>query len=197
MHNDRLRQQLDFIVEIDKAKNVFRQTYLMDGKRFENDAEHSWHIAIMAFLLKEYAAEPGLDVFRVVRMLLAHDLVEIDAGDTYCYDEEAGRNKARREQEAADRIFALLPTGQGAELRALWEEFEAMETPESRYAAALDRLQPLLHNFLTEGRAWREHGITRGQVRARNHHIADGAPVLWEYAENLIDEAVEKGYLLP
>ena len=196
MDSERLRQQLDFVVEIDKAKNIFRQTYLMDGKRFENDAEHSWHIAIMAFLLAEHVAEPDLDVSRVVRMVLVHDLVEIDAGDTYCYDEEAGKDKAEREQAAADRIFAMLPSDQGAVMRELWEEFEAMQTPESRYAAALDRLQPLLHNYLTEGRAWRAHGITREQVRSRNHHMAAGAPALWEYAENLIDQAVEKGYLL-
>jgi putative hydrolases of HD superfamily len=197
MDNERLRQQLDFIVEIDKAKNIFRQTYLMDGKRFENDAEHSWHLGIMAFLLLEHAAEPGLDVFRVVKMVLAHDLVEIDAGDTYCYDEEAGKDKAARELAAAERIFGLLPPDQGAELRALWDEFEATETPESRYAGALDRLQPLLHNYLTDGRAWRAHGISRAQVIARCHPIATGAPALWKYAEELIDSAVDKGYLLP
>ncbi len=197
MDSERLRRQLDFVVEIDRAKNVFRQTYLMDGKRFENDAEHSWHLAIMAFLLIEYASEPELDVLRVVKMVLVHDLVEIDAGDTYCYDEEAGRDKAQREQAAAARIFGILPGDQGVELRALWEEFEAMETPEARYAAALDRLQPLLHNYLTEGRAWRAHGISRAQVIERCHHIAAGSPVLWGYTGELIDRAVEKGYLLP
>ena len=194
-HSERLARQMEFILEIDKLKQIVRQTSLADGSRRENDAEHSWHLAMMAVLLAEYAAEPEIDLARVVRMLLVHDLVEIDAGDTYHYDEEGSRDKAEREQKAADRIFGLLPADQGAELRGLWEEFEARQTPEARYAAAMDRLQPNLLNLHTEGKIWREHGITSRQVIARNCHMAEGAPELWRYAESRIREAVAKGHL--
>ena len=193
----RLQQQLRFILEIDRLKQVFRQTYLLDGSRKENDAEHSWHLAVMAMLLAEHAAGDGIDVPRVMKMVLVHDLVEIDAGDTFCYDEAGNATKAAREQAAADRLFALLPADQGAEIRSLWEEFEARATPEARFAAALDRLQPLLHNLHTEGRAWREHGVTAEMVIARNRHIADGAPALWALVERLIRAAVAKGHLAP
>jgi len=195
MTDDRLSRQIGFVREIDKLKAVFRQTWLLDGSRKENDAEHSWHLATMAMLLGEHAAEPGIDVARVVRMTLVHDLVEIDAGDTFVYDEAGARDKARREQAAADRLFALLPPDQAAEMRALWEEFEARQTPEARFAAALDRLQPLLHNYYTQGAAWREHGVKLAQVLDRNRHMAEGAPRLWAFAERLIRDAVEKGYL--
>lgn len=191
----RLRKQLDFIVEIDKLKEVDRRTLLMSGKRYENDAEHSWHLALMVILLQEYAAGKRLDTLKVLKMVLIHDLVEIDAGDTYCYDAQGARDKAAREIRAANRLFRLLPPGQGKEFRRLWEEFEKMQTPESRFAAALDRLQPLMHNFKTQGRIWKKHGITKGQVVARNRHIGTGAPVLWQFAESLIREAVRKGYL--
>ena len=194
-HADRLARQMEFILEIDKLKQVLRQTSLADGSRRENDAEHSWHLAVMAVLLAEYAAEPQLDLARVVKMLLVHDVVEIDAGDTYHYDEAGNRDKAEREQAAADRLFALLPADQEAELRGLWEEFEARQTPEARYAAALDRFQPNLLNYRTQGRLWREHGVTSAQVIARNCHMAEGAPALWQYAESLIHDAVAKGYL--
>ena len=150
----------------------------------------------MAPLLLEYGP-PGLDLQRILRVVIIHDLVEIDAGDTYCYDEAGNRDKAEREQRAADRIFGLLPDDQRAEFRGLWEEFEAMETPEARFAAALDRLQPLLHNYHTGGRKWREHGIRKSQVIARNRHIADGAPALWRYAKKMIDDAVAQGMLAP
>jgi len=193
----RLAEQIRFVVEIDKLKSVFRRTYLMDRSRRENDAEHSWHLAVMAILLSEYAAERDIDVLRVVKMVLLHDLVEIDAGDTFCYDEAAHADKPRREQAAADRIFPLLPADQGTDLRALWDEFEARQTPDARFAAALDRLQPLLHNYHTEGAAWREHGVTADRVFARNRHMAEGAPKLWEYAAGFIRDAVEKGYLAP
>lgn len=195
--SDRLAAQIRFLTEIDRLKSVMRQTWLLDGSRLENDAEHSWHLAVMALLLGEYAAEPEVDMARVARMLLVHDLVEIDAGDTYLYDEAANADKAERELRAADRIFALLPADQGEALRALWEEYEAGETPEARFAAALDRLQPLIHNVLTEGRAWRHHGIHAGQVLGRVCSIADGSPALWAYAQSLIREAVERGYLAP
>jgi putative hydrolase of HD superfamily len=191
----RLAQQIDFIVEIDKLKRVFRQTWLMDQSRKENDAEHSWHLAVMVILLQEHAKEQGLDLLRVLKMVLIHDLVEIDAGDTFVYDAVGALDKAQREQRAADRIFNLLPADQAAELRRLWDEFESRSTPESRYAAALDRLQPILHNYFTEGRAWREHGVTSEMVTARNRHIAEGSPALWEFVEGLIRDAVAKGYL--
>jgi len=195
--SQRLQRQLEFVREVDRLKHVFRQTYLLDGSRKENDAEHSWHLALMAVLLAEHAAGGGLDVGRVVKMVLVHDLVEIDAGDTFCYDAEGNRTKAIREQAAADRIFGLLPADQGAEVRGLWEEFEARRTPEARFAAALDRLQPLMHNYFTQGRAWREHGIAADEVIARNRHIADGSPELWAFAEWMIRDAVRQGWLAP
>ena len=193
--DDRLARQIGFLLEIDKLKRVLRQTWHLDQSRKENDAEHSWHLAVMAVLLAEYAAEPELDLGRVVKMVLVHDLVEIDAGDTFAYDEVAARDKPEREQRAADRIFHLLPPDQAQEVRRLWDEFEARHTPEARYAAALDRLQPILHNIHTQGRAWREHGVTSDRVLARNRHMADGAPQLWQFAEGLIRDAVRKGHL--
>ncbi|MCD6364934.1 MAG: HD domain-containing protein [Planctomycetes bacterium] len=191
----RLDKQMQFILEIDKLKGVFRQTYLLDGSRKENDAEHSWHLAMMAILLCEYAAGTNIDVTRVIKMVLIHDLVEIDAGDTFCYDEQGNKTKERREQAAAERIFRILPADQAAEIRSLWDEFEARETSEARFAAALDRLGPLLHNYNTQGKAWREHGVTVDQVLARNEHIAEGSQTLWRYAKAMITDAVTKGYL--
>jgi len=192
--DDRLRRQIEFLIEIDQVKGVFRQTWLMDGSRRENDAEHSWHLAVMAVLLAEYA-EPDLDLPRVVKMVLVHDLVEIDAGDTFVYDRDADPGWAAREREAADRIFGMLPPDQAEELRGLWDEFEARATPEARFAAALDRLQPILHNYQTQGRVWREHGVTSDRVIAQNRHMAEGAPRLWQYARELIRDAVARGYL--
>jgi putative hydrolase of HD superfamily len=195
MSAERLQKQIQFIIEIDKLKKIMRQTYLMDQSRKENDAEHSWHLSVMAILLAEYAKDDQIDVFHVLKLLLIHDLVEIDAGDTFCYDASGNSNKLDREIKAADRIFNLLPEDQARYFRELWDEFEARKSPESRFAAALDRLQPLLHNSRTKGGTWREHHIKRNQVIQRNSPIDDGAPVLWEYAAGLIDEAVEKGYL--
>jgi putative hydrolase of HD superfamily len=192
---DRLGRQMAFIREIDKLKSVYRRTLLMDGARFENDAEHSWHLAVMAALLAEYANDHGVDIGKVIRMVLAHDIVEIDAGDTYCYDTAGHGDKAARETRAAERLFGLLPDDQAAEWRALWEEFEARETPEAKFAAALDRVQPLLHNFQTQGIVWRQHGITSERVTERNHHVVEGSKALWTYAEGLIREAVSRGYL--
>jgi putative hydrolase of HD superfamily len=197
MDHDRLARQMQFVVEVDKLKQVLRQTWLLDQSRRENDAEHSWHLALMVVVLAEYAASEGLDLLRVLKMVLVHDLVEIDAGDTFVYDDQRARDKADRERRAADRIFDILPPDQATELRGLWEEFEARQTPESRFAAALDRLQPLMHNYHTQGRAWQAHGITSRQVVARNRHMIEGAPELWEYAETLISSAVERGYLDP
>jgi putative hydrolase of HD superfamily len=193
----RLDRQIAFILEIDKLKTVLRRTVLIDRSRQENSAEHSWHIALMAVLLEEHAAERGLELLRVVKMLLVHDLVEIDAGDTFVYDAPGQVDKPEREQRAAERLFGLLPPDQGAEVMDLWQEFEARETPEARYAAALDRLQPLLHNLHTEGHSWRLHGVRREQVVAINGHLDHGAPALWRRIIVLLDEAVERGHLQP
>lgn len=192
---NRLRRQIEFLLEIDKLKGIVRQTLLTDGSRRENSAEHSWHLAVMAMVLSGYAKEEKIDLLRVLKMVLAHDLVEIDAGDTYCYDEDGNIDKLEREKKAAERIFGLLPEEQAAEFRELWDEFEARETAEAKFAAALDRLQPLLNNYRTYGQMWQKHGIGSGQVIARNEHIDEGAPALWEYAAELIRDAVAKGYL--
>jgi putative hydrolases of HD superfamily len=191
---DRLPQQIGFIVEIDKLKTVLRQTLLIDRSRRENTAEHSWHLAMMAITLADYADRP-IDIGRVIRMLLVHDLVEIDAGDTFVYDVAANQDKAEREAAAAERIFGLLPLDQGTELRSLWQEFEARTTPDAAFAAALDRLQPLLHNYHTEGSTWRQHGITVEQVVTLNRTIANGSQRLWEYTERLIEDAAARGFL--
>ncbi len=195
MDAGRLGRQIGFILEIDKLKSVLRRTWLTDQSRRENSAEHSWHLALMTVLLREYAAEKDLDVLRVVKMVLIHDLVEIDAGDTLVYDTVGARDKRAREEKAADRLFRLLPPDQAAEIRGLWEEFEDRRTPEARYAAALDRLQPILHNYHTQGRAWKEHGVTSAMVIDRNQHIAEGSPSLWEFVQGLVRDAVAKGYL--
>ncbi len=192
---DRFRQQLRFILEVDKLKQVLRQTILLDRSRRENSAEHSWHIALTVLLLSEYAGDPKVDLFRVMRILLIHDLIEVDAGDTYCYDEQGRQDQAQREQAAADRIFNILPPDQAADLRALWDEFEARKTPESRFANALDRLQPFLHNYFTEGQTWLANDIQSDQVKARMRPVNDGAPFLWNYVKTLIDDAVDKGFL--
>ncbi len=192
--SDRLEQQIRFILEIDKLKTVLRRSYLLNGSRYENSAEHSWHLAVMALVLAEHANEP-VDLCRVLKMLLVHDIVEIDAGDTYCYDEVANQDKAERERRAAERLFGLLPPDQRDELRALWEEFEARQTPEAKFAAALDRLMPLMHNFFTGGRSWQEHGVTLEQVLERNSPTAEGSATLWAFAKRLIDQAVEQGLL--
>jgi putative hydrolase of HD superfamily len=194
MSQDRLQQQINFILEIDRLKQIFRQTLISDGSRRENDAEHSWHLSVMAALLVEYGPA-GVDLARVMKMLLVHDLVEIDAGDTYCYDATACLTQKEREIASVDRIFALLPQDQAKEIREIWDEFEARATPEARYAAALDRAQPVLLNYRTQGKSWREHDISRAQVIERNAHIEAGAPRLWEYILGLIDEATAKGWL--
>jgi len=194
MTDARLEQQLRFLLEIDRLKHVLRRSYLLGATRRENSAEHSWHVAVMALVLAEYSIET-VDLARVVTMLLVHDIVEVDAGDTYVYDEAAVASRAERERRAATRLFELLPPDQAAELGALWEEFEAKATPEARFATALDRLMPVLHNLETGGRSWREHGITADRVIARNRGMAEGAPALWEYARARIEEAVAKGHL--
>lgn len=190
----RLDQQLSFIVELDKLKNVIRQTLLIDNSRRENSAEHSWHLATMAALMQEYAGEP-VDLLRTIKMLLVHDVVEIDAGDTFAYDTAGYVDKDSREQKAAARIFGLLPDEQGRELRGLWEEFEARKTPESKYANALDRLQPLLHNARTEGGTWRIHNVTVDQVIKRMEPIKIGMPRIYPMVEKVIEDACEAGWI--
>jgi putative hydrolase of HD superfamily len=194
MTGSRLLQQLEFLLELDKAKSIFRQSYVTDGSRKENDAEHMWHLAMFVLVLAEHAGEP-IDVTKVLTMVLVHDIVEIDAGDVFVYDEAARAAKAAAEVAAADRLFGLLPPDQGARFRAAWEEFEAKETPDARFAAAVDRLQPLLLNLTTEGRSWREHGIGADRVLALNARIADGSRALWDHVRTLIEDAVAKGHL--
>ena len=191
---DRLEQQIAFIVEIDRLKTIVRQNYLADGSRRENTAEHSWHVTLMAVILSEHAAEP-VDRARVLELLLVHDLVEIDAGDTFAYDSAGEQTKAAREQAAAERIFGLLPAAQAAYLRAAWDEYEASETPEARFALSLDRLMPMIHNSLTEGRAWQANGVAADKVRHRAESISRGAPALGELAAKLIESSVAAGFL--
>ena len=191
---DRLEQQIAFIVEIDRLKTVIRQNYLADGSRRENTAEHSWHVTLMAMILSEHAAE-AVDSARVLELLLVHDLVEIDAGDTFAYDSVGEQSKAAREQAAAERIFGLLPAAQAERLRAAWDEYEASETPEARFALSLDRLMPMIHNSLTEGRAWRANGVSADKVRHRAESISRGAPALGALANTLIESSVAAGFL--
>lgn len=191
MH-ERLKKQLDFILEIDKAKNILRQTHLSGHGRRENDAEHSWHMAIMAVLLKEYANEE-VDVLKVITMLLIHDLVEIDAGDTYAYDEKGNESRPERERRAADRIYGMLPEDQGWKLRELWEEFEAYESPEAKYAHMLDNFQPLILNDSNDGGDWRSHGVKKSQIYKRNAKTAQGSETVWSYMQELIQNNIVKG----
>lgn len=188
----RLEQQLAFILEIDKVKKIFRQNYLADASRRENDAEHSWHIALMAILLKEYASEE-VDVSKVMTMVLIHDLVEIDAGDTYAYDEVGAATKEEREKRAAERIFGLLPEDQGKYFRALWDEFEEYETADARYAHLLDNFQPFLLNNAAGGISWVEHQVHKWQICKRNEKTGETSPEIWEYMERVIEENIAKG----
>ncbi len=192
-----LSASLRFLREADKLKAVVRQSRLsFDPERRENDAEHSWHLALMAVVLAEQAAGPGIDLLQVLRMVLVHDIVEIDAGDTFLYDEKAASSQAEREAAAAQRLFGLLEEPRQSELKGAWEEFEARATPEARFARALDRMQPILQNLYTDGVSWRAHGVTAAQVRERNRAIVlEGAPALWPHLEALIDEAVRRGFL--
>lgn len=189
---NRLEQQLSFIMELDKVKQIMRQTYLADGSRKENDAEHSWHLTLMAFVLAEYANEP-VDVCKLMKMVMLHDIIEIDAGDTYAYDTTGNASKRQRELRAAERIYRLLPADQAAEYRGLWDEFEAMETPEAKFANTLDKIQPLLLNHASGGRSWQEHGVKESQIRGRNARTAEGSESLWQYAASLIEENIRKG----
>lgn len=190
----RLHKQIQFIVEVDKVKNIFRQTYLADANRKENDAEHSWHLALMAVLLKDYMEEEA-DLIKVMTMVLIHDLVEIDAGDTYAYDEKGAVTKRDREEKAADRIFGLLPEDQENEFRNLWEEFEAYETAEAKYAHLLDNFQPLLLNDASGGKSWTEHGVHKSQVYKRNERIPETSGMIWEQIQAIVQKHIEQGHL--
>jgi len=192
---ERLKKQIEFIVEIDKLKLIMRQNRLIGTDRNENDAEHSWHLAIMAILLAEYAETKDIDVLKVVKMVIIHDLVEIDAGDTFCYDEKGYEDKECRENKAAERIFNILPQDQAQEIWELWREFEEMNTPEARFAACLDRLEPLLLNYHTSGHTWKKPGVTSDKVLKRAEVMKQGAPQLWEYANELIENSIKKGIL--
>lgn len=194
---ERLERIFQFIQEIDKEKFIGRQTYLSDGLRKENDAEHAWHLAVMTILLAGYANEP-IDVLKTVTMLLIHDIVEIDAGDTYAYDEEAKKTQKEREEKAARRIFGLLPKEEGKFLYNLWREFEAQETSEARFARTMDNLQPMMLNHAADGKAWTEHQVSLDQILRRNVNTGKGSEVLWDYARtHFLDPNLEKGRILP
>ena len=192
--DDRLKQQLDFALEIDKEKNIFRQTHLSGHGRNENDAEHAWHMAIMAYLLQEYANEP-VDIGRVMLMCLIHDIVEIDAGDTYAYDTEGLKTQKAREDAAKERIFSLLPEDQKQKLTQLFDEFEEFQTPESKFAHAMDNLQPLLLNNSNGGGDWREHGVSAKQVYSRQQKTRQGSEKLYQVTDQILKEHIRKGNL--
>jgi putative hydrolase of HD superfamily len=194
MIDERLAQQLAFIVEVDKLKTILRQTSLIDNSRRENDAEHTWHLCLMAVLLQEYANGP-IDLLKALKMLIVHDIVEIDAGDTFAYDTAGHADKAEREQRAADRLFGLLPADQGAELKALWYEFEEQQTPEAKFALAIDRLQPMLLNYHSGGGGWKRNGIAANRVYKRAETIAPGSQALRDAARTYIERAVAEGIL--
>lgn len=192
--DERLKKQLDFALEIDKEKNIFRQTHLSGHGRNENDAEHAWHMAIMAYLLREYSNEP-IDITRVMLMCLIHDVVEIDAGDTYAYDEEGKKTQKAREEAAKERIYSLLPEDQKKELSAIFDEFEESKTPESKFAHAMDNLQPLMLNNSNDGGDWREHGVSAEQVYGRQKRTKEGSEKLYEITDQIIKKHKERGNL--
>ena len=194
---DRIQKQMAFLIEADKIKNIFRINHITDGTRRENDAEHSWHLCLLAIILSEHANYKELDLLKVLKMLLIHDIVEIDAGDAYVYDAAAKAAQHAKEVKAADRLFNILPDDQAKEYRALWDEFEERKTPEAKFAAGLDRLHPMLMNLHSQGKSWLEHDIKAEQVKAINQHMQEGSEVLWEYAlQNIIAKAEEENYLV-
>ena len=194
MNLERFQKQIDFILEADKEKNILRQTHLTNHGRRENDAEHSWHLALMAIVLEEYAAEP-VNLGRVLAMVTVHDLIEIYAGDTFAFDAAANQDKAQREEAAAEKLFGMLDKEQGQELRQLWEEFDAMNTADSCFAASLDRIQPFMHNVLTEGHTWKLGTVTKEQVYRRMAPVKTGTPALWPWLESQVAAAIEKGWI--
>jgi putative hydrolase of HD superfamily len=192
--SSRMQQQIGFILEMDKLKKIIRRSPLLDNSRRENDAEHSWHLAMLAMVLGEYA-KPEVNMNRVIRLLLVHDIVEIDAGDTFLYDQVNNESKTEREMQAAKRIYGLLPEDTSAELFALWQEFEARETPDAIFASALDRLQPMLHNYFSGGGTWVEYKLSFEQVSSRKKMIQDASEELWAFTEKMIQDAKARGYL--
>ena len=192
--NDRLRKQIDFIVKIDEEKNILRQTHLSHHGRRENDAEHAWHMAIMAYLLQEYANQE-VDIGRVMILCLIHDIVEIEAGDTYAYDEEAKKTQAERERKAAEHLFAMLPEDQCRMMHELFDEFEHGDTPEARFARAMANFQPLLLNDANQGESWMEHDVARSSIDARQKKTADGSKQLYEVIESILDRHMELGHI--
>ena len=192
---DRLEKQLQFLIEVDKMKTILRQTILIDKSRQENNAEHSWHFALTAMILFEYVDGSKVDILRVLKMALIHDLVEIYAGDTFAYDESDNKSKEVREKEAARWLFRLLPENQGADIRSLWDEFDRMDTHDSQYAAAIDRLQPFINNYLTQGHTWKLGNVTSDKVYQRMDMVRQTVPELWEFVELAINDCIEKGYL--
>ena len=193
-NSGRFSEQIAFLLEMDRMKNIYRRTFVLHEDRRENDAEHAWHLAMLAIVLHEYANEP-VDLKTVLETVLIHDIVEIDAGDTYAYDDAGNATKAEREQKAADRLFGMLPAEQGAHLRQLWEEFEACSTPEARFAAALDRVQPLMLNYTKGGIAWKEKSIRQSQVKGRIQPVYEGSELLGEFCSDIVRRAVEAGIL--
>jgi len=196
MNPEHLLKQISFIHEIDKVKYILRKTRLFNSERNENDAEHSWHLAIMALILAEHANEP-VDILKVVKMLLIHDVVEIDAGDIFLYDTVNNHSNTAAERMAAERIFGLLPEQQALDLISIWEEFEAGITPEAKFARAMDRLEPLLQNISNNGGTWVEFDVKYEKVLGKKSVIQQGSETLWSFAKKLIDESVDKGILMP
>jgi len=192
----KLASQIKFITEADKLKSIYRQTLITDKSRNETSAEHSWHLALMAMTLIEYSANP-VDLDRVIKMAMVHDLVELYAGDTPAFADTIPEDKLAEEQAAADKLFALLPADQAAEYRGLWEEFDEMKTPDAMYAASVDRVQPLLSNHLTDGHSWVKFNVDAARVYKRMEPIKTAIPALWELVESVISEGVEKGYIRP
>lgn len=193
--NERLEKQKEFLLEVDKMKQIYRQTHIRGGSRQENDAEHSWHLALMAFLLEEHSREP-VDITRVIKMVLIHDLVEVYAGDTYAYDAAANATKRQREVEAADRLFGILPEDQGKMLRQLWDEFEEYETPEARYAHVMDNFQPMILNDDNGGVDWSRHQVKKSQILKRNEKTATGSETIWSCMEEIIENNIKKGNII-
>ncbi|CAH0525203.1 HD domain-containing protein [Vibrio sp. M60_M31a] len=192
---ERLEKQLKLLIELDQLKNVLRRTRVKSAEgRLENSGEHSWHVALMAVLMEEHANAP-VDICRVMKMLLIHDVVEIDAGDTFVYDTAASKEQAEKEIKAAERLFGMLPSEQGKELLVLWHEFEAAQTDDAKYAKALDRLIPMLLNYHNDGQSWQEHGVTREQALTINKRIELGSVTLWDKAKEIIEDATDKGWL--
>ena len=194
--NEKIQKQIKFAITIDEMKNIFRRNLLADGSRRENDAEHSWHLAMLAMLLEEYSAE-NVNIERVLKIALVHDLIEVYAGDTFAYDAKGNEDKHEREVQAADKLFGILDSVQGAEIRALWDEFEAMETAESRYANAIDRIQPLILNYLTDGHTWKMGDVTSEKIYKRMDIIRTATPELWHIVEGIINTSIKAGILKP